>query len=159
MGKYRLTSVLGSGGFATVYAARHVDLDSLRYAVKVLKSVHLDDTDVLDRFEREAKTVATLRSRYTVRVVDVGVSDDGRPCIVMEYVAGRPLGDVLATLGRLSPLQAAHIAMGVLRSLDEAHGRSIVHRDLKPINALYCPCVTSVACSRSAPVSVLECCV
>jgi serine/threonine-protein kinase len=132
--KYRLVSVLGAGGFAVVYGAQHLHLPDLRFAIKLLKRVHLDDPLVLARFEREAKTIAGLRSRYTVRVVDSGVFRNEQPYIVMEYVEGQSLRGVLDGYGPLTPLQTAHMMIGVLRAVDEAHSRGIVHRDLKPEN-------------------------
>jgi serine/threonine protein kinase len=134
--KYKLIRVLGEGSYAWVYAASHESVESLRFAVKILKPTHSNNADVLRRFKQEANTIAALQSRHTVRVFDFGVAEDGSPFIVMEYIRGLSLRQLLQKEERLHPLTAARLAAGVLKALVEAHGHGIVHRDLKPSNIL-----------------------
>jgi len=134
--KYRLLRPLGEGSYAWVYVAGHETVESLRFAVKILKPAHSDNTDILRRFKQEANTVAALESRHTVRVFDFGVSEDGLPFIVMEFIRGLSLRQLLKREGKLHPMTTARLGCGVLKALVEAHGRGIVHRDLKPSNIL-----------------------
>lgn len=134
--KYRLNRVLGEGSYAWVYAATHETVETLRFAVKILKPAHANNADVLRRFKQEANTIAQLQSRHTVRVFDFGVAENGSPFIVMEHIRGLSLRQLLHKEERLHPLTAARLAAGVLKALVEAHGHGIVHRDLKPSNIL-----------------------
>jgi eukaryotic-like serine/threonine-protein kinase len=133
-GKYRVEGPLGEGGFATVYAARHVDIPSLRFAIKVLHREHTYDPRIRGRFRREAETVAALSSRNIVRVLDIGELENQQPFIVMEFISGRPLDSLLASCGRLYPGDVARLCIDVLKALDVAHAQGVVHRDLKPAN-------------------------
>ena len=135
-GKYRLQQMIGEGAFAWVYAAQHETIESLRFAVKVLKPTYAQNPDILRRFKREAVTVANLQSRHTVRIFDFGVSEGGLPYIVMEYINGLAISQLLKRDGALSPLQACRITLGVLGALEDAHSLGIVHRDLKPSNVI-----------------------
>ncbi|TVR02941.1 MAG: hypothetical protein EA398_06835 [Deltaproteobacteria bacterium] len=133
-GKYIVEKVLGEGGYAWVYQARHAAVDRLRYAVKVLKEEHAGNEDARKRFLREAETAAALRSRHIVQVQDVGRTDDGLPFIVMELIQGQPLEDMLKERRTMSPREVGEITRDVLEALTEAHQLGIVHRDLKPAN-------------------------
>jgi serine/threonine protein kinase len=133
-GKYRIERALGEGGFATVYAARHVSVASLRVAVKVLHHDHAESARSRTRFRREAELAASLQSRFIVRVLDAGELDDRRPFIAMEFVDGVPLDELLRRCGRLAPRDAARFVESVLRALEVAHAAGVVHRDLKPAN-------------------------
>jgi len=90
-GRYRRGPMLGRGGFAEVFLAQHVDIPSLYYAVKILRTDAMANPTAVKRFMREATTVARLRSRHTVTVQDYGQTSHGEPYIVMEFVAGLPL--------------------------------------------------------------------
>jgi len=133
-GKYEVEQELGSGGFATVYRARHTSIPTLFFAIKVLHAEHAYNPAIRKKFKREAETVAALRSRHVVKVTDVGELDNQVPFIVMEFIEGVPLDELLKQCGRLLPRDVSRIAEGVLRALEEAHQLGIVHRDLKPAN-------------------------
>lgn len=134
--KYRLEILLGEGGFAAVYRARHMQIASLRVAVKILRAEHASNPDVVARFYQEAHTAAALRNPHTVRIMDVGQTDDARPYMVMEYVDGASLDRVLARCRTLRPISVARLAAGILRALDEAHSVGVIHRDMKPGNIM-----------------------
>ena len=133
-GKYVVERRLGEGGFATVYLARHRDIPSLRFAIKVLHAEHTFDSRVRGRFRKEAETVAALNSRNIVRVVDMGELAGDRPWIAMEFIEGRPLDELLKTCGRLQGTDVARLCIDVLRGLEVAHAQGVIHRDLKPAN-------------------------
>jgi len=132
-GKYRLTRLLGRGGMGTVWEGVHEHLGT-RVAVKFIDSEHAASDDVRQRFVNEARAAARLRSKHVVQIYDQGVGDDGRPYIVMEFLAGEPLDHRLDREGRLAPEETARIALHVCRALARAHESGVVHRDLKPEN-------------------------
>src|SRR5690242_13474006 len=132
-GKYRLTRLLGRGGMGAVWEGVHEHLGT-RVAVKFIDSEHAGSDDVRQRFVNEARAAARLRSKHVVQIYDQGVGDDGRPYIVMEFLAGEPLDSRLERQGRLSPEETARIVLHVCRALAKAHESGIVHRDLKPEN-------------------------
>ncbi len=132
-GKYRLSRLLGRGGMGSVWEGVHATLGT-RVAVKFIESEHANSTEARNRFENEARAAASLRSKYVVEVYDHGVGEDGRPFIVMEYLAGEPLDKRLDRVGRLPPKDTAFILQQVCRALSKAHAAGIVHRDLKPEN-------------------------
>ncbi len=127
--RYELLSVLGSGGFATVYRAQHVHTQQ-PVAVKILAQ-----RSGADRWLTEARAAAAVQHRNVVRVLDCGRSGDD-VFIVMDLVSGPTLADVLAQTGALPPQRAIGIAVQILDGLAVAHARSIVHRDIKPPNIL-----------------------
>ncbi len=136
-GRYRIDSLVGSGGMANVYKA--YDLQENRVvALKVLKDEHREDADFLRRFEREAQAVLSLSHDNIVKSYDVG-EDDGVPYIVLEYVEGSTVKDILTREGALSPRVAVSIASQVLSALSQAHERGIIHRDVKPQNVIITP--------------------
>ncbi|MFT6395577.1 MAG: serine/threonine protein kinase [Bradymonadia bacterium] len=133
-GRYRIERLLGRGGFAEVYLARHLEIDSLQVAIKVLHASHSQQGLILNRFKREASLLALLRNRHTVRLVDFGFTKRQIPFLVMEYVEGAPLDRLLRTHGALRETDACRMAIHVLKALAEAHAAGVVHRDLKPAN-------------------------
>lgn len=135
-GRYRITGLIGEGTFAYVYRARHIVIDTLEVAIKVLKPAFVADEELRQRFVTEAETVALLRNKHTVRIGDMGRLADGRPYIGMEYCAGLTLNQYLRLYGPASTPMVAHIADGVLQSLREAHDLDIIHRDIKPSNII-----------------------
>ncbi len=130
--RYELLSVLGEGGFGTVFRARHLVLDQL-FAVKVLHAERADEASI-KRFLREAKTVAALGSPHIVKVTDGGISDDNVYFIVMELLDGRPLDALLEAEGALDVDRVVRIGKQILKGLEVAHANGVVHRDLKPAN-------------------------
>lgn len=125
---------LGTGGFATVYLARNRRVEHIRSAVKVLLSEYMTDEAATRRFLLEAEMGASLRSRHVVQVQSFGELANGTPYLVMEYIVGPDLEQLLAAKGGLTTLQTAKIARDILVAVDEAHSYGIVHRDLKPAN-------------------------
>ena len=133
-GKYIIERRLGEGGFSWVYAAQHVDIESLHVAIKVLKQRQAENPSVVRRFKREAVATASLRSQHTVRVMDYGDTAEGHPYLVMELVDGVALDRLIRANRRLRPTDVARLTLGILRALIEAHSNGIIHRDLKPAN-------------------------
>ncbi len=134
-GRYRLDSVAGHGGMATVFSAHDTVLDR-KVAIKLLQR-RRDDGGVLhERFEREARAEAKITHPNVVSVHDVGEADDGRPFIVMDYVEGESLQEIIAREGALSSERVALAGAGIARALGAAHALGIVHRDVKPANVI-----------------------
>lgn len=134
LGKYRLLSHLGSGGMSSVYLAEHV-LMRRRVAIKVLPQARVDDTSYLQRFHREAQAVAALDHRNIVRAYDVD-QEAKIHFLVMEYVAGKSLQDVVGLNGPLDFVTAAEYIRQAAEGLHHAHKANMVHRDIKPGNLL-----------------------
>jgi serine/threonine-protein kinase len=132
-GKYRLTRLLGRGGMGSVWEGVHDKLGT-RVAVKLIDVEHVQSGDSQRRFETEARAAAKLQSKHVVEVYDYGVSPEGQPFIVMQYLAGEALDRRLDRAGRLSPTETARIVVQVCRALSRAHAVGIIHRDLKPEN-------------------------
>lgn len=131
-GKYLLKHVLGVGGMGTVWAATNLDLD-LDVAIKVVnKGLCSDETRA--RLATEARAEAKVQHRGIVRVLDLGVTTEGEPFLVMERLQGRSLGDLLDEIGHLDSKDAVRLLLPVLDALAYVHERGIVHRDLKPDN-------------------------
>ena len=137
-GRYQVDRLLGRGGFGAVYLCRHVATGQ-QMVVKVLKPDLSDDPTQVQRFFNEARTSSQLSHPNTVRVFDFGQTDAGLLYIAMELLEGKELQLVLRESGGvLDPLRTARIAVDVLKSLAEAHGKGLVHRDLKPDNIFLC---------------------
>jgi len=134
IGRYQIKSELGRGGMATVYKA-HDPLFEREVAVKVLPREMLHDPQFRVRFEREAKTVASLEHPVIVPVYDVG-EEDGQPYFVMRCMTGGSLSERIDA-GPISLNETAAIMFRLASALDEAHSKGIVHRDLKPGNILF----------------------
>jgi serine/threonine protein kinase len=137
-GRYELDGVVGRGGMAEVYRARDIRLDRV-VAVKTLREDLARDQTFQARFRREAQSAASLNHPSIVAVYDTGEDNLGPtpvPYIVMEYVDGRTVRDLLRDDRRLLPERALEITDGVLRALDYSHRNGIVHRDIKPANVM-----------------------
>ena len=137
-GRYELDGIVGRGGMAEVFRARDIRLDRL-VAVKTLREDLARDATFQARFRREAQSAASLNHPSIVAVYDTGEDMTGSshvPYIVMEYVDGRTLRDLLRDDRRLLPERALEITDGVLRALDYSHRHGIVHRDIKPGNVM-----------------------
>ncbi|MBN6050368.1 Stk1 family PASTA domain-containing Ser/Thr kinase [Nonomuraea sp. RK-328] len=137
-GRYELDGVVGRGGMAEVYRARDIRLDRI-VAIKTLRSDLARDHTFQARFRREAQSAASLNHPAVVAVYDTGEDvTDGTPVpyIVMEYVDGRTLRDLLRADRRLMPERASELVDGILRALDYSHRGGIVHRDIKPANVM-----------------------
>lgn len=134
--RYRVLDKIGEGTFAKVYLAEHVSMPSLRSAIKILKPEFVQDAELHDQFVDEAKALALLHSRHTIKVVDLGTMPHGRPYLCMDYCKGLPLDLLPPLYGSLPHEVVAQIGMDVLFSLREAHHAGIVHRDIKPGNIM-----------------------
>ncbi|MFD1932681.1 MULTISPECIES: Stk1 family PASTA domain-containing Ser/Thr kinase [Nonomuraea] len=137
-GRYELDGVVGRGGMAEVYRARDIRLDRI-VAIKTLRADLARDHTFQARFRREAQSAASLNHPAVVAVYDTGEDNsDGAPVpyIVMEYVDGRTLRDLLRADRRLLPERAVELVDGILRALDYSHRGGIVHRDIKPANVM-----------------------
>ncbi|MFL6055061.1 MAG: Stk1 family PASTA domain-containing Ser/Thr kinase [Actinoallomurus sp.] len=137
-GRYELDGVIGRGGMAEVYRARDLRLDRI-VAIKTLRADLARDPTFQARFRREAQSAASLNHPSVIAVYDTGEDAmDGSPVpyIVMEYVEGRTLRDVLRDEQKLSSERAMEMTDGILRALDYSHRGGIVHRDIKPANVM-----------------------
>ena len=132
--RYRLTEQIGMGGMAIVYKA--VDLRTgHNVAVKVLRPEFNEDAEFVSRFQREAEAASKMTHHNIVNLLDVGMDGENR-YLVMEYVQGKTLKEVIQERGRLSAPLACQIAIRILSALEHAHRNGIVHRDIKPQNIL-----------------------
>lgn len=134
-GRFRIEREIGTGGMGTVYLATHLGLER-PVAVKIIKREFASDSDVADRFLREARTMAKLRHPHAAMIFDAGSLPDGRHFIIMELVEGETLSQALTREGRFSPDRAVQISTQICDVLEEAHRLGIVHRDLKPSNIM-----------------------
>ena len=131
----KIEELLGRGGMGTVYRATHLTLDRT-VAVKIINPEFASNNDVNQRFVREAKLMAKLRHPRAAMIYDSGTLPDGRLFIVMEFVEGITLADVLKKEGRIPYQKAVEIAVSICDVLSEAHKLGIIHRDLKPANIM-----------------------
>ncbi len=131
--KYRLEKVAGEGGMGIVYAAEHLMLKQ-RVAVKVLLPDAATSDAVVERFGREAQAAARIQTEHIARVMDAGTTKTGAPFLVMEYLEGCDLEELLQLQGPLPLTEVVDYMMQALEALAHAHAVGIVHRDLKPAN-------------------------
>ncbi len=131
--KYEVTKILGVGGMGVVVAAYHRELDKL-VALKFMHEELSANAQAVDRFLREARAAARLRNEHIGQVLDVGRLPSGVPYIVMEYLEGQDLGQLLEQHGPLPMPEAVEYVVQVCEAMAEAHVQGIIHRDLKPQN-------------------------
>jgi predicted Ser/Thr protein kinase len=132
-GRYRIVRLLGEGGMGAVYLASHVGLGR-DVAIKFLHAELVSRDEVVGRFYREAQAAAAIRHKNIIEVFDVGVSPQGEPFLVMEYLEGESLAGLLKRAGPLNLGTACAVMEPVLHALQAAHRKGIIHRDLKPDN-------------------------
>ena len=133
-GRYRIEAVVGTGGMAVVYRA--LDLQENRIvAIKVLRPEYVSDMEFVRRFSREAEAAAKMSHENIVNLLDVGIEGEMR-YIVMEYVDGQTLKEMIREEGRIHPDVALRMTIRILAAVDHAHRNGIVHRDIKPQNIL-----------------------
>jgi serine/threonine protein kinase len=137
-GNYRIVRLIGEGGFGEVYLAEN-PLIERRAAVKVLHTALAQDAELVRRFLNEARAASAIRHRNIIEVFDAGVTPEGAPYILMEFLEGVSLQKRLADRGRLALPQALEIARQAGSALAAAHAAGIVHRDLKPENLFLVP--------------------
>lgn len=134
-GRYLLEDLVGGGGFADVYRAHDLRSNNRVVAVKILHAHIARDPTLLRHFDREARLARGLNDAHIVRVLDAG-KQEGTHYLVMEYVHGRTLAQVLKERGPLPIGEAVALALQVLEALEVAHAAGIVHRDIKPQNLM-----------------------
>jgi len=133
-GRYELIEIIGEGGMSTVYKARDRILDRI-VAVKVLKDEFSKDKGFVEKFKTEALSAASISHPNIVNIYDVGQENDVH-YIVMEYVDGKTLKDIIRNQAPLKIDQAVDIAVMVCDGVHHAHEKGIIHRDIKPHNIL-----------------------
>lgn len=132
-GKFRVERIIGAGAMGIVLAARHLELDET-VALKFIQPELQKVPGVLSRFAREAKACVRIKSDHVAKVLDVGIADRLGPYIVMEYLEGKDLAQLLADSGPLSIRRATEYVMQTCEALALAHSMGITHRDIKPGN-------------------------
>ena len=133
--EFQIVRLLGEGSVAQVYLARERALQRL-VAIKLMKSELAEDPIARKRFERESRSAAKIHHHNVATVHRVGSLEDGTPFIIMEYIEGRALADVLQAEGVMTIEQACHTLSQVASALAAAHENGIVHRDVKPDNVV-----------------------
>jgi serine/threonine-protein kinase len=138
-GKYKIVKLLGEGGMGCVYLAeQQLGTSTRKVALKTLHKHLSHDKSIKARFNREAGTVAALEHPNTIQVFDFGEMPDGTLYLVMEFVQGKSVADILIDEGPMQPARVENIMRQVCGSLEEAHSHGIIHRDLKPDNVVLC---------------------
>jgi serine/threonine protein kinase len=135
MGRYETVRLLGEGGMGRVYLARQLDLGR-QVVVKVMHDHIASDPKFCERFQRETLLMARFQHPYAVALYDASLNDPQGPCIVMEYIRGITLDQLLQRNGRLSPGRTGRLLGQLCEVLQTAHSEGIIHRDLKPANLM-----------------------
>ncbi|HWG45652.1 MAG TPA: protein kinase [Gemmataceae bacterium] len=135
MGRYETIRLLGEGGMGRVYLARQLDLGR-QVVVKVMHDHIAADPKFRERFARETLLMARFQHPYAVTLYDASLNDPQGPCIVMEYIRGITLDQMLQSNGRLSAARVGRLLYQVCEVLQAAHAIGIIHRDLKPANLM-----------------------
>jgi len=134
-GRYEMMGVIGGGGMGLVYKARHTMMNRI-VAIKMLHQHLTSSPDALKRFKLEAQAASCIRVPNILDIYDFGVSDDGQPYMVMDYLEGISLMDILEREKRLPVLRALNIFIQACAGLSHAHQSGVLHRDLKPSNIM-----------------------
>lgn len=135
MGRYETVRLLGEGGMGKVYLAKQIDLGR-QVVVKVMHEHVAADAKFRERFKREIDSMARFQHPYAVTLYDASLNDPQGPCIVMEYIRGVTLDQLLQRNNRLSPVRVGRLLGQICEVLQAAHGEQIIHRDLKPANLM-----------------------
>jgi serine/threonine protein kinase len=133
IGNYVVRDKIGEGGMGVVYRAEHPRINR-RVAIKVLHPGADRQSEMVHRFFNEAKAATEIRNDHIVEVLDFGELPEGMPYLVMEWLEGQSLGELLRVETKLPVARAARIVCGIARALGAAHAKGVVHRDLKPDN-------------------------
>jgi len=131
--KYRIVKMIGEGGMGAVFEGENIRINR-RVAIKVLHAAFAGNSDVMQRFEREAQAAGRIGNDHILEVLDLGNLPDGDRFIIMEFLDGEPLSSRIKNRERLSPQELAPLMRQVLVGLGAAHAAGIIHRDLKPDN-------------------------
>ena len=132
--RYRITGYLRSGRMGDIYVARRLE-DGRRVSIKLLDQALFYNPEAVKRFARESKIARTIEHPASMKVLDVGRDEVG-PYMVMEYVEGDFLSDIISEKGALEPIRAARITGRIALALEAAHGAGVIHRDLASANVL-----------------------
>src|ERR1044072_5091502 len=135
-GRYQLRRRLGQGGMGAVYKARHIFLKTTHAIKIILPDLAGNDPEFVKRFRQEAMAAAAIRHHNVVAVTDYGVVQGTMPFLVMEFIPGKSLHEILTTEQKLSPERALEIIAPIAAGVGAAHRRGIVRRDLKPLNIM-----------------------
>ena len=138
MDRYQIVAKLGSGGTAVVYKAIDTVLNR-EVTVKILQEQFTSNQKFVMRFRKEAQAIAALSHPNIVSVYDVGCSDEGEPYLIMEYVEGRTLKEIINKMGPLSLDRSLDYTHQILAGLNHAHSYGVIHRDIKPQNIMITP--------------------
>lgn len=133
--QYDVLDVLGEGGMGFVYKVRDRSLDKV-FALKVLKPEFVQDSEAVKRFEKEADATMQMSHPNLVAVYKRGVTDHGLPYLLMEYIEGETLADLLGRETAMEPRRCLNILQEILEAMEFAHSAGIIHRDLKPSNIM-----------------------
>jgi len=137
-GRYQLEKRLGQGGMGVVFKARHIFLKTAHAIKIILPDLVGNDPNLVTRFRQEALAAAAIRHQNIIAVTDFGVVRGTMPFLVMEFVQGKSLQDIMAEEGAMSPLRAFELMQPICAGIAAAHRQGIVHRDLKPLNVMIC---------------------
>src|SRR5436309_129768 len=135
-GRYQLEKRLGQGGMGVVYKARHIFLKTAHAIKIILPDLVGNDPNLVTRFRQEALAAAAIRHQNIIAVTDFGVVRGTMPFLVMEFVKGKSLQDIMAEEGAMPPLRAFELIQPICAGIAAAHRQGIVHRDLKPLNVM-----------------------
>ncbi|MGB4741723.1 MAG: serine/threonine-protein kinase [Fuerstiella sp.] len=136
IGPYKLLEAIGEGGMGTVWVAQQSEPIKRKVAIKLIKA-GMDSQQVLARFEAERQALALMDHPNIARVLDGGMTEQGRPYFAMEYVKGVPLTEYCDE-ARLSVRERLELFIPICQAVQHAHQKGIIHRDLKPANVLVC---------------------
>jgi serine/threonine protein kinase len=134
-GKYLIEEAIGKGGMGLVYRARHVNFNR-QFAIKILKNELVSDPQAIKRFRNEANAAGMIRHPNAITISDFNITTDGAAYLVMDYVEGRSLRDILKKEGRQSYQRTISLISQVCDAAAAAHRKGIIHRDLKPDNIM-----------------------
>jgi len=135
MRRYQAVRLLGQGGMGSVYLARQLD-KGRQVVIKVMHEHLTRDSKFVARFERETLLMGRFQHPYAVALYDASIDDPQGPCIIMEYIRGITLDQLLLKNGRLSPVRLGRLLGKLCEVLQAAHQQAIIHRDLKPANLM-----------------------
>src|SRR5260370_26658380 len=135
-GRYQLERRLGQGGMGVAFKGRHIFLKTLHAIKVILPDLVGNDPNLATRFRQEALAAAAIRHQNIIAATDVGVVRGTMPFLVMEFVQGKVLQEIMAEEGAMPPLRAFELIQPICAGIAAAHRQNIVHRDLKPLNVM-----------------------